>query len=246
MRDPESTECSDALQRLVEHGPEARDVAPELWKILAKAKAPFRGELIAALWKIERPWQSGELQRDARPLLLSQLRQMLRTEDNADVQAAALSTIVGIGRPAGDLARDAIKCLDVYDVEPIAIQAVHAIGPAAKDAIPRLIRFANSDDLSVQKLAIAAICRIQPGHAYGIQRLKELCETEDDLSILLYLDPADLGNAKITPILRRAIYSMNPHIVDHSLKLLQATDPEAFRKLRRENSIGRSSLGVVD
>ncbi len=225
-------EQSAALRQLTEQGSAARAVAPELWRMLKIPRPELQGELIVALWRIDGYSEAGGFRRDTRPILLDRLRRLLRADD-AFSRVAALQAIAEIGEPARVLAPDVVKCLDARKTEEAAIGAVRALGPAAKTAIPKLILLSDRDEPNLQSNAIAALCRVGQGHPAGVQRLKEWCETEGDLSILKLIEPADLGGQKITPVLVQVIRSWNGNVVYHARELLRATDPEAACNLEK-------------
>jgi HEAT repeat protein len=116
-----------------------------------------------------------------------------------------------------------IDCLDDSNFDIVAVMALRAIGPAAKAAIARLIRLADKDEPYLQRQAILALCRIGKGHPEGIRRLVEWCETEN-FGILHSIEPADLGDADIRPLLNRAAACRHEYLEEHALELIRAIE----------------------
>lgn len=232
LRKPVAPRRTQALQRLQDMGAEAAEVVPELWRMLESENADLRLDLIRAIAAIDVPVERGQFVRDSRRRLAEKLRAMFheRSHQLHDL----ICTSISLGPDAVHLLAELSCCLGHADINirEGAMRALGAIGPEAKNAILDLITMTEEDNRMLQEGAIVALLRVSPGHKLGVQRLREWCQTED-LHILRYLVPADLGNEMITPILLEAIESDQWYLSNDAFELLRATDPEAARKLKR-------------
>lgn len=245
IRQADSPQRDRALARLREYGAEARAHAPELWRLLKSADREFRVRLIAALWQIDCPTESGSLQRDPRQQLLLEIRRDLRKPQEEEGILRRLGRLPGIEEVGITLVPELRALCRVRNPQVVhnALNLLRRIGPAARDALPELLRLVDRDDSSIQQMAILALCRVGRGHPVGVERLREWCETES-LDILCSIEPRDLGRANITPLLLLAIRSWNDNLADHARELLRATDPEAACREEGERQTGPPSITV--
>jgi HEAT repeat protein len=230
IRDPSAKDRWRDLHQLEAMGSEATEVVPELWRLMEQEKTSDQLYLLRALAKIDVPIERGGLIRDSRQRLVEKLRTLFRDETYELEELARTAMLIG---PMAAPLLDEIWCCLGNGNEQVrwcAIGAIANIGPPAAKTIPDLRRIADEDNPFLQEEAIVALCRVSRGSPEAVQRLREWCLTQDP-GIISKMTPADLGNETITPILLSIIE--HDDLYGHALTLLEATDAQAAKKLKR-------------
>lgn len=230
QRESDVNDRRQMIMALGNQGPEARDVAPDLWRLMKEDQTETRATLALAIWKIEGVVEAGDFRRDCRPALLAELRAMLRNKEKVHLQEEALLAVLSLKRAALPLTADIIRCLDQYPLQSPAVAALRELGPAAKEAIPNLLKIVELDHRGLQESTIVALCRISQGGPESMQLLNEWCKYEDD-GILFELQPGDIKGQVAIGLLLKSLKSANWATVERLMPLLRSSDAEAAKKV---------------
>jgi hypothetical protein len=234
IHDPNINARIAAVRQLAAHGAEAREAAPELWRLSKSADRFFRAYLIDALWRIDTASERNGLLRDPRAQLVAAIKRDLWRYGEGSHMIEFLPHLPEIERQGVSLVPELIRLSHAKRnrVAQNALSTLRAIGPAAKNAIPDLIQLMDKVNVSTQRAAILALLTIGRGHPLAVQRLRDWCETEGP-DIITELKPTDLGKEEISSILLKFIRD-NPTQANDAIELLKATDPDAAKKLDKQ------------
>ncbi len=154
-----------AIEALAGLGPGAREALPDLVAVLIDGDKDVRNAGVKALKKIDPKWFGSQEAKKAAPDLLKAL-----VDSDKSVQATAAKVLEKVEPewPVQDHAREAIPhftaALD-HGLETVRVAGADTlgrIGPAAKEATPKLILKLSDNDPKVRAAAGAALTRVNP------------------------------------------------------------------------------------
>lgn len=157
-----------AENALIKMGPVARDAVPALIKIFESEDEHWflRVQAAIALGRI------GPAAEAAVPALVKALK------NEYHISTAALG-LAGIGEPAVPALIDVLEHYsDNYSIAWHATYALRKMGPAARDAVPVLIKVLDSKENDVRLQAVIALKKIGSAAKDALPKLKELAEKD--------------------------------------------------------------------